>query len=259
MLRSFLRQINGQRILVGLALVLSLAAHLWILDVFVVDEAVLPNLSTDAFRRDSSTTDTAAFAEVETRTRTQPTLQVELDGERQEGLGARHHTERGNHDSSIEEENKINLKAASDLAIHSFRDGNQIEISGVNVDSPIIFKTGMAIIYVQYDNDQEAKMFLERTAGVLEPWEADDIREQYGDSILFFGNVEEKIKKIRRVGLVEESVNSGILLGKTSITLMSRVLKENGIDSNTVRNKLIRFRFNNETGEFSFKSISSLN
>ena len=259
-------QSSGQRILVGSAFVLSLVAHLWVLDVFV-DKAALPKVSINTVDQEPNVAKAATLDEGQVHTRLQPTpesgsataLEIELDKGHATVQGVLQ-TGADNSDDSDHEEVASNkaLQNITDSTIRSFRDGNQIEVLGVNVNSSAIFEAGMAILYIQFDSNKERKLFLERKAGILEAWKIEDIRDQYGDSILFFGDIIERTKKIRSVGLDTDTVNSGILLGKKAILAISSALKDNGVNSNIVRHKLIQFRFNNRTGDFTLVSIHEL-
>ena len=139
--------------------------------------------------------------------------------------------------------------------LQSFRDGNQIVMLGVDVNNPKLFQAGMAILYVEFSDGEERKFFLERRDGVLEAWEMDEIRRNYGESILFFGDIVRRARRIRNVGLDPGVVNAGILVGRKAIVTMVDILKENGIDTNVIRRKSIKFRFDNDTGNLSLVSI----
>ena len=76
-----------------------------------------------------------------------------------------------------------------------------------------------------------------------------------GRSILFFGDIVRRARRIRGVGLDPGVVNAGILVGRQAIVTMVNILKENGIDSNIIRRKSIKFRFDNDTGNISLVSI----
>lgn len=113
----------------------------------------------------------------------------------------------------------------TEASVRSLRDGNQIKVFGVNVTSSRIFDAGMAILYIRFTDDEKRELFLEEE-DVLDRWEIEDVREQYGDSIMFFGDIAEKTRKIRAAGLDPDMVNAGILMGRKSIMIMSAVLEK---------------------------------
>lgn len=265
---SRLRRNKGRSILVIAAALLSLAVHIEILR-SPSAEAELPevsaamNHSNAGKRRDAAQQeDPAAASRPQPMTReTDPTLAFEL------GEGAHSEESSANRDnqsrdnSSRQAEDRAGEVAQGDGGnpnIPLFRDGNRIEVVGVNVNNPKMFEAGMAILYIRFDDGDERTVFVERSRGVLAPTGMEDIKAQYGDSILFFGDAAEKSRKIRDVGLDPSVVNSGVLLGKRSILSMSAVLKEHGIDSDVMRNKSIRFSFDNRTGGFSLVSIHEI-
>ncbi len=268
---SRLRRNKGRSILVIAAAALSLAVHIKILR-SPSAEAELPEVSAAMNhpnagdihnRRDAAQEeDPAAASRPRPVTReTDPTLVFEL------GEGANSEESSANRDgrprdnSTRQAEDRAGEVSQGDGGnpnIPLFRDGNRIEVVGVNVNNPKMFEAGMAILYIRFDDGDERAVFVERSRGMLVPTVMEDVKEQYGDSILFFGDAAEKSRKIRGVGLDPNVVNSGVLLGKRSILSMSTVLKEHGIDSDVIRNKSIRFNFDNRTGGFSLVSVHQI-
>lgn len=265
---SRLRRNKGRSILVIAAAALSLAVHVEVLR-SPSSEAELPEVSAvmnhpnagDIHnRRDAAQEeDPAAASRPRPATReTDPTLAFELgEGANTEESPASRDTRTRDNSSRQAEDRarKVPSGDGSNPNIPLFRDGNRIEVVGVNVNNPKMFEAGMAILYIRFDDGDERTVFVERSRGVLAPTRMDDIKAQYGDSILFFGDVAEKSRKIRGVGLDPNVVNSGVLLGKRSVLSMSSVLEEHGIDSDVIRNKSIRFSFDNRTGGFSLVSV----
>lgn len=263
-----LRNNKGRAILVIAAVILSLAVHVRVLRPPPTG-AELPEVSAVMDRPDSAESRNAAQNEgPETSSRsstmtqeTAPTIAFELA----EGSGADQSSPGPESRAREDHEKQVDglppggsSDNSGNPSIRLFRDGNRIEVVGVNVNNPKMFEVGMAVLYIRFDDEDEPAVFVERTEGMLEPATMEEVKAQYGDSILFFGNVAEKARKIRGIGLDPKVVNSGVLLGRRSILSMAEILEEHGIDSEVIRNKSIRFSFDNRTGGFSLASIHQL-